>query len=228
MKRILDRLADMPKTTRDLILLESGLLTYSWAFRPDDYLARMTDFSDSAIAEMEEATIRLSTTQPPLVPAVNPIPQQDRARYLEELVQVFREIGEDKGLSDEDRAHFVSLVRSLGSALQDETEQGPEAVEKAAKFAFVDAVQHPGPWERARNRPWAKRLSRVIAGVLMTLAAIGGYGDAKELAQDIWDATGPVIIQILPSDEAGQDGVDTIDGEILPEDPEEPLPDQPR
>ena len=213
--RILDRLAALPQTSRDVVLAEAGWPLFGYDFVHRDYVGRLSGLRDSQLADMDEAVLRLSAGVPPVV-SRRSLSEGDRSLYLDQVAGIFNDIDQDADLSDADRVHFLELVRALGSALRETDARGTQPVEDAAKLVFADASLNPDQWKGVKGRGWANRLASLVVGLLYTLEAVGGYPGAKALVEDIWSFASPGIAAVTQAQ--SRSGPEVIDAEVVPDD----------
>lgn len=223
--RTLDSLEGTDHRRRAALLANAGV-KYTKTVPLDSYATDLHALADESLLALEHAAA-LTQLQFPLPVLENPVPEEVRARFGEEIREILTSMDSDEELTPRERQHFRGMGIAIVAALEDQSRAGAEAAVSASKAVLGDTAINRTIWSAHTAKAWARKLVRLawrvvsVVSVLTGLAAdggllidgIGAFGDA------IGQLLGSPSVEAPPSIDFGDDEVH--DGEVVP-DPDEP------
>jgi hypothetical protein len=214
--RVLDSLPQTVPHRRAALLAAAGV-----AYKPE---APVTDYAP-ALMQMNSAELELLAEHAafyaidyPNQPE-DPMPEEERLRYLAEIRLVARDVEVDEDLAPAERRHFRGLLAQLCSALEAAPQSGAQPVETAAKAIVGDIAVNRRLWKRIAPKAWAKKLVGTATALIML---VGAYSSGKEFVTDVaaWFGSLPAISVVqdadsIPTVDASDVGEDIHDAETL-------------
>lgn len=181
MEWVTEVLDSLPRTVphRRAALLAAANISYRAEAPVTDYAPALMQLDDVALNELGRLAHNFAFAHPST--PEYPMAEDERARYLAEIKVVAQDVDSDEDLNPAERQHVKSLIQELTRALEAAPQAGARPVETAAKAVVGDVTVNSGLWQRISPKPWAKRLGRVAAALIML---VGVYSSGKELASD--------------------------------------------
>lgn len=164
---------------RRATLLAAAGVAYKLEVPVTEYAPALMKMNSDELAELANAADLFAALYPNR--PVDPMIEEDRIRYLTDMTDVAAEVEADEDLAPSERRHFKALVDQLTRTLEMAPETGSRPIETAAKAVVGDAVVNKRLWTRIARKPWAMKLARVSAALIVLVSA---YSSGKELYMD--------------------------------------------